>query len=203
MPKIVNHQKQKEKVAQAVWRVILKNGIEKATVRNIAAEANLSVSTMRHYFSNQSELLYFAMKLILDRMKERLKSRVQRFDGSPFETAKKIILFFIPCNEEEQTELKVWLSFNAKALSDDKMHELSNQMYDDTYRGIEWAIHILLEANLLKPDIDVQLEIERLYALVDGLAIHHILKPELLTPKKINVIITFHLQSLCIPEFNE
>jgi AcrR family transcriptional regulator len=200
MPKIVDHQQQKENVAQAVWRVILKDGIEKATVRNIATEANLSVSTMRHYFTNQSELLFFAMKLIVERMEERIKNRSQHFNGSPFEAAKRIAKFFIPLNEEEQAELQVWLSFNAKAFSDTKLRELTNQMYDDTYKGMEWVIHLLREAKLLKPDLDVKLEIELLYALVDGLAVHRILKPELLTPDYIDTIITHHLKTLCITD---
>jgi AcrR family transcriptional regulator len=197
MPKIVDHQKQKEKVAQAVWQVILKSGIDKATVRNIAEEANLSVSTMRHYFTNQSELLYFSMNLIIERMEERIQSRVQQFDGPPFEAAQKIVQFFIPQNKEEQIELQVWLAFHAKALSDDKMSELSDKMYSDVYRGMEWALHILKKSNLLKQDLDLELEIDRLYGLVDGLAIHRILKPDLLPPEKIRAIVSHHLKELC------
>ncbi|MXQ54926.1 TetR/AcrR family transcriptional regulator [Shimazuella alba] len=197
MPKIVDHQKQKEKVAQAVWQVILKSGIDKATVRNIAEEANLSVSTMRHYFTNQSELLYFSMNLIIERMEARIQSRVQQFDGSPLEAAQKIVLFFIPQNKEEQIELQVWLAFHAKALSDAKMIELSDKMYSDVYRGMEWALHILKESNLLKQDLDMELEIDRLYGLVDGLAIHRILKPDLLPPEKIRAIVFHHLKELC------
>jgi len=201
MPKIVDHQKQKEKVAQAVWQVILQSGIDNASVRNIAEKANLSVSTMRHYFTNQSELLYFSMQLIIDRMEERIKSRAQQFEGSPFEASQKIVEFFIPFNNEEQIELQVWLSFNAKALSDDKMRELSDKMYTDMYKGMEWALYILKESKLLKPDLDMKLEIDRLYGLVDGLAIHRIIKPELLPSEQIRSIISRHLKELCKEEF--
>ncbi|WP_028776148.1 TetR/AcrR family transcriptional regulator [Shimazuella kribbensis] len=201
MPKIVDHQKQKEKVAQAVWKVILKSGIEKATVRNIAEEANLSVSTMRHYFTNQSELLYFSMELIIERMEERIKNRVQQFEGSPFDAAKRIVLFFIPSNEEEHMELQVWLSFNAKALSNNEMRKLIDKMYMDMYKGMEWALHILKESKWLKSEVDMKLEIDRLYGLVDGLAIHRILKPDILTPEDIEMIISHHLKELCKEEF--
>ena len=58
MPKIVDHDKQRQRVAEAPagdsegWT-------RKATVRNIAEEAELSVGSLRHYFTSQAELLAF------------------------------------------------------------------------------------------------------------------------------------------------
>lgn len=198
MPKIVDHQKQREKVAKAVWAVIVKHGIEKATVRNIAEEAGLSVSTMRHYFNNQSELLRFSMQLIIDNMDKRLQQRIDQFSGTRFEAAQQLLEFFIPMNEEEQLELQVWLSFNAKAFHDENLHELSDKMYIGTYKGVEAAYHILQAANLLQPNLNTKLEIERLYSLVDGLAIHRILKPDALSPEMVRSIISHHLQTICV-----
>ena len=48
MPKIVNHTLQKEKIAKATWSVIRKVGMDKASVRNIAEEAGLSVGALRY-----------------------------------------------------------------------------------------------------------------------------------------------------------
>jgi AcrR family transcriptional regulator len=48
MPKIVDHDKQRVLVAEAAWRIIRKNGMEQASVRNIAEEAGISVGSMRH-----------------------------------------------------------------------------------------------------------------------------------------------------------
>ncbi|MEN2447820.1 TetR family transcriptional regulator, partial [Bacillus sp. JR_15] len=59
MPKIVDHEKQKEKIAEAVWNVIHRDGLEQCTVRNVAKEAGLSAGSMRHYFPHQSELFIY------------------------------------------------------------------------------------------------------------------------------------------------
>ena len=59
MPKIVDHDKQRQRVAEVALRVIQRGGLEKATVRNIAEEAELSVGSLRHYFTSQAELLAF------------------------------------------------------------------------------------------------------------------------------------------------
>ncbi|MBJ8056453.1 TetR family transcriptional regulator, partial [Bacillus cereus] len=72
MPKIVDHHKQKQKVAQAAMRVIKQEGLESASVRKIAVEAGISAGSMRHYFSTQQELFLFSMNLIQERVKERI-----------------------------------------------------------------------------------------------------------------------------------
>ncbi|MBY6274089.1 MAG: TetR family transcriptional regulator, partial [Bacillaceae bacterium] len=60
MPKIVDHEQRKERIAEACWRVILKRGMKGATVRNIAKEAGLSPGSLRHYFSSQGDLYLYA-----------------------------------------------------------------------------------------------------------------------------------------------
>lgn len=201
MPKKVDHKKQKENVAQAVWRVVHKHGIEKASVRNIAKEANLPVSTMRHYFSNQSELLLFTMEYLHERIERRFLKfahQLKKENISAFDAAKQLVKFFIHIlNQEEQSEMKVWLSFTAKALHDEKMKELSRQMYVELHQVMERAIQILEEGKILKPGLDTELEVQRLYALTDGLALHGVMRPDFLTEEKVDAIITNHLASLC------
>ncbi|KAA2301511.1 TetR family transcriptional regulator, partial [Clostridioides difficile] len=42
-----------------------------------------------------------------------------------------------------------------------------------------------------------ELEIERLYALVDGLGIHTVLRPDQMNAKLMDDVLTLHLASLC------
>ncbi|WP_150460359.1 TetR family transcriptional regulator [Nesterenkonia ebinurensis] len=58
-------------VAQAVWRVILRSGLARASVRAVAQEAGLSVGSLRHYFSEQRELQIYALELINERAHQR------------------------------------------------------------------------------------------------------------------------------------
>jgi len=52
--------------------VIRLDGLEHASVRNVAREAGLSMGALRHYFATQSELLCFAMQLVGDRARARI-----------------------------------------------------------------------------------------------------------------------------------
>ncbi|MGM0975119.1 MAG: TetR/AcrR family transcriptional regulator [Bacillota bacterium] len=81
MPKKVDHEKQKKVLAKAAWRVIKKEGIEGASVRKIAKEAGLSAGSLRHYFSNQSELLAYSMNLVI-RKGENKNSECSIYRGS-------------------------------------------------------------------------------------------------------------------------
>ncbi|WP_419882459.1 TetR family transcriptional regulator C-terminal domain-containing protein [Peribacillus sp. B-H-3] len=40
-------------------------------------------------------------------------------------------------------------------------------------------------------------ETERLYALIDGLALHHLKKGDEVTPELMEAVIALHLESLC------
>lgn len=195
MPKIVDHEKQRLIVAEAALRIIRRSGLEEATVRNIAAEAGLSPGSMRHYFSTQAELFIFCMHLFLQKIQERIE--LFDFNNPDLVNLKHLLLEFLPLDEERKMEMEVWFSFNAKTLTMPELKELSNAMYEGLHRASSFVVNTLREHNLMKRDLDVDVETETLYALVDGLALHHLMQPERLTAERIEFIIDQHLQKLC------
>ncbi|MGQ8875591.1 TetR/AcrR family transcriptional regulator [Paenibacillus sp. TSA_86.1] len=196
MPKIVDHDKQRVLVAEAAWRIIRRNGMEQASVRNIAEEAGISVGSMRHYFSTQSELLLYAMNLVSERVTSRLQGI--SFDGSPMEHMKQLLLEFLPNTDEKMAEMEVWFAFTAKSKTNPALKKLADIVYNDIRRAVEFVITSLVEADIFRPDLNKELEIERLYALVDGLAIHAVLRPDQVNGNLIDEALTLHLASLCL-----
>lgn len=195
MPKIVDHDKQRLLVAEAAWRVIRRDGMEHTSVRNIAKEANLSTGSMRHYFSTQSELLLFAMNLVSERVTHRYHQ--MSLTGSPLEDMKKILLEILPNTDEKFAEMEVWFAFTVKSKTDPALKSLADNVYNELRRMAAYVITQLMELGLTKPDLNVELEIERLYALIDGLGVHAILRPESINAKVMDDILTLHLASLC------
>ncbi|WFR63636.1 TetR/AcrR family transcriptional regulator [Paenibacillus amylolyticus] len=195
MPKIVDHNKQRVLVAEAAWRIIRKDGMEQASVRNIAEEAGISVGSMRHYFSTQSELLRYAMNLVSERVSKRIAQ--MSFTGSPLDNMKCLLLELVPNTDEKLVEMEVWYAFTARSKTDSKLKELADTVYDELRRAVSHVITHLIEHNLTRPDLDIELEIERLYALVDGLGIHTVLRPDQMNAKLMDDILNVHLVSLC------
>ncbi|MCM3175949.1 MULTISPECIES: TetR/AcrR family transcriptional regulator [Paenibacillus] len=195
MPKIVDHDKQRLLVAEAAWRVIRRDGMEHTSVRNIAKEANLSTGSMRHYFSTQSDLLLYAMNLVSERVTHRYHQ--MSLTGPPLEDMKKILLELLPNTDEKFAEMEVWFAFTVKSKTDPALKSLADNVYNELRRMVTYVITHLMELGLTNPDLNVELEIERLYALVDGLGIHAILRPESMNAKVMDDVLTLHLASLC------
>lgn len=195
MPKIVDHELQKERVAEATWRVIQKFGMEQASVRNIAEEAGLSVGSMRHYFSTQTELLAYSMKRVSERVNKRIETIV--FTGDLFVDIPALVQEVLPTDEEKRLEMEVWFAFVVKSMSDRSLYELRNQVDDELRSMFITIIEGLISYDLALPELNIPVEIERFYALVDGLAIHAVLKPEKVTPEMLMNVIHKHLESLC------
>ncbi|KAF4321240.1 hypothetical protein G195_005618 [Phytophthora kernoviae 00238/432] len=194
MPKIVDHDKQRLLVAEAAWRVIRRDGMEQASVRNIAVEAGISAGSMRHYFSTQSELLLYAMNLVSERVSNRITQ--MSFDASPLENMKLLLLELLPNTDEKMAEMEVWYAFTAKSKTEPTLKEHADQVYDELRHAMATVITYLMELNLSRTGLDKELEIERLYALVDGLGIHAILRPDQVNTKIMEDILTMHLATL-------
>ncbi|KAB8137582.1 TetR family transcriptional regulator [Gracilibacillus oryzae] len=194
MPKIVDHDQRKVHIAEATWKVIVENGLEKATVRKVAATAGLSVGSLRHYFSTQSELLQFSMKLVTERVTQRIQS--SHYKGDRVDIAIQALGEMLPLDEERKIEMEVWFVFSSKTLVDKKLKQLSEATFEEMHNGLINIMQFLQKGNLLKPGLDEKLEISRLHAIIDGMALHHLLHPDKLTYEKMIDTLTYHLKSI-------
>jgi AcrR family transcriptional regulator len=199
MPKIVDHAKQREKIIEATWRVMLRDGIGQASVRKIAEEAGLSPGAMRHYFSTQSELLTFSMEAVSEQFEQRVR-KIQ-FDGTRLlEYLQQVVEELLPLDEEKLRETTIWFAFVSQTGEDPQRHELSKKVYLDLRLLIENIFDALKHYDLLLPHLQRDIEVDRLYALIDGLALHKLLQSEHLPVERMRKIIHRHFASLCKDE---
>ncbi|MCX2839854.1 TetR/AcrR family transcriptional regulator [Salinimicrobium sp. MT39] len=196
MPKIVDHNLRKKQIAEASWRVILEQGMEGATVRNIAKEAGLSLGALRHYFSTQDELLEFAMKLVMERATDRIE-KIAVKELPPKDMILKILMQLVPTNPETLAEMEVWFTFISYARHKQVNMDLP---HDRIYQGMTKLIRSMDQLKLLRKDLNIDLEIERLYALVDGVAIHALMEKERMNQERIYELFVYHLNSIWVEE---
>ncbi|WP_438350310.1 TetR/AcrR family transcriptional regulator [Paenibacillus sp. FA6] len=193
MPKIVDHEERKKRIAEAMWRVILDKGMEGATVRNIAEEAGLSLGALRYYFQTQDDLLVYAMELVINRANARIKVVIQR-DLPPKERVIATLLECVPVDTESLAEMSVWFAFKAHIKHRNSTLDAPN---DGLLEGMQKLISYLHTMDLLKIDLNLDLEVERLYALIDGIAMHALLDPERLNSDRVIKTIHYHINSIC------
>lgn len=198
MPKIVDHDRRRTELGEAAWRIIRREGLEAVTVRNVAKEAEVSLGSLRHYFSTQSELLAFSLRLVSDRVKGRLADF--KPSGDVRADAECILWELLPLDEEKRAESEVWLAFTGRKLTDPALAELNAQVYDELYAGMLRLVRALIvfrEAESgASSGLDAELEARRLNALVDGLLVHGVSRPDIMTPETIRRIVRLHLDRL-------
>jgi len=166
MPKVVDHEERRAELAGAVWQLVIREGIDAASVRRVAAEAGWSAGSLRHYFETRSDLLCFAMELVV----LRVSARVQALgaDAEP----RALLHQVLPLDEERRAEMQVWLAFTMQSLVDPDLGELRD------------AAHTALRDLCARAVGEAGAAAESLHALVDGLALHAVLAPDVTTPER-------------------
>ena len=187
----------REELAEALWRVIRRDGLERASVRNVAREAGLSMGALRHYFGTQDQLLAFAMRLVI----ERARGRIEGLDLSscaPRRAVEMVLREVLPLDAERRAEAEVWLALTGRALVDPILRALRDESYD-LLRGLcRRLVGMLVESGEAAPGLlDVDLEAELLYAVVDGLAVHAVVRPERAKDDLVAAVLARHIDSLC------
>jgi AcrR family transcriptional regulator len=194
MPKLVDHERRRSQLAEAVWTVIRRDGLERASVRNVAREAGLSMGSLRHYFATQAELLCFAMQLVGDRARARIAALPPTADAR--QAAERLLHELVPLDDERRAEAEVWLAFTGRALVDPEQRAIYERIHDQLRAACTRAVTLLVDAGLTAGSLDVALEASRLHALLDGLALHAVVRPAAVTPSRVKAVLARHLEEL-------
>src|SRR4029453_8806230 len=146
------------------------------------------------YFASQSELLCFAMELVGDRARARVAALEPAAD--PRRRAEQLLAELVPLDDERRAESEVWLAFTGHALVDPAQRAIYQRIHDQLNGACATAITILADAGLAAEGLDGPLEAGRLHALLNGLALHAVMRPELVSPSRITAVIARHLDTL-------
>ncbi|MET8007583.1 TetR/AcrR family transcriptional regulator [Nonomuraea glycinis] len=194
MPKVVDPTERRLLLAEAVLRVMRRDGLEQASVRNVAREAGLSMGSLRHYFASQSELMVFAFRTVVERIEVRL-AKLQP-EPDPRRRAQRVLNELLPLDDERRAENEVWLAFTSRAMVDPALRTLRDEGYDALRAGCQAMVADLSAAGLAPTDIPA--EADRLHALLDGLAVHAAMRPDIHTAESLTTAIARHLDALAI-----
>ena len=197
MPKIVDHAARREEIAEALWRVVRRDGIRAASVRTIAAEAGWSAGAVRYYFPDQDGLLSFAMDLVSRRVTERVSAIEPK--GNELAIALRYLEEALPLDAERRAEFDVWMAFMAQARAESGAGSLQEHV-DTVHNGLrqlcESLLRSLADDGALLVGLELRREAERLHALIDGLALHAAIQPERTTPARLRQVLRHHLETL-------
>lgn len=193
MPKVVDQEARRAVIADALLAVVRRDGVGAVSVRSVAAEAGLSVGSMRHTASSQDELVAFAMGVVADRVGARIRDRVSTWglDHRPdLDELTALCGEVLPLDADRRAEGAVWLELVTLARTDARLAEVSTAAHVGLRSIVDRVLDILL------PDAGATRrgqEAVRLHALLDGLTLHVVLHPGTVDVDRLPGLVREHL----------
>ena len=216
MPKYVDADLRRQDVVEAVFRIIASDGLERASLREVAEEAGLAVGSVRHYFSGSDDLLVHSFGVVVDRITGRLDEAAQALAACTPATREHreavltLLGQILPLDEERALDSCVWLAFKNAA----RIRPFLAPEADRSHRAVAAVMGQLvmeLTAPLSDnfsdttsggaggPTVDRQVlvtEAERILAMLEGLSMHALLQPEWMTAQMCHDVLEAHLDTL-------
>jgi AcrR family transcriptional regulator len=204
VPIHVDHEARRSHLAQAVWRIVVREGVAAASVRAVAKEAGLSMGSVRHFFASHDQLLLFAVEALVEQASRRIAEGTSArmtlvAEGRPLAAVAALLEEVLPLDAERQTEAKVWVAFTTPPATDSEIAAVRKRVDEGVRELCGNALDALHEFGLLDADRDRRVEIERIHALLDGLTIHLLLDPERLDSDFVRAVVVTHLGDLADP----
>jgi TetR/AcrR family transcriptional regulator, transcriptional repressor of bet genes len=78
VPKKIDHQARRLELTEALWRITRREGWDAISLRKVAAEAGVSMGMVQHYFTTKDEMLRFAIEMIEEDVRARVRERVAK-----------------------------------------------------------------------------------------------------------------------------
>jgi AcrR family transcriptional regulator len=123
MPKRVDHEERRRQIADALVRTAAARGLHATGMREVAAEAGVSLRLVQYYFGTKEELLLSAMQQLAAQFAERGLTRIRQIksaDGpaSPRGVIAAILTEGLPVDGERRTFTVVYTAYLALSLTD-------------------------------------------------------------------------------------
>lgn len=199
MARVAGRSYSREQVAEAAWRVILRDGLHNASVRAIAKELDATTGVVSYHFHDKAELLLFALDRLGSAIIRDIDAALAGATG--IERIRRILRTTLPVGPRETAGWKLWISFVGLAMSDKALRDEHQRRLEILNGRLEFEIRALQARGELAAKIDARHEADALVALSDGIGLGHVLRPKTYPPKKQWAIVDGYLTSrLGVPE---
>ena len=115
MPKIVDHDARRRHIAKAVHRIIHDKGMESVSLREVAAEAGMSMGTVQYYVRTKDQMLLLALEHFRVWIGIRVAAVTER-QSAPLDLLRGTVLELLPLDDERRYLNRIGLAFQASSV---------------------------------------------------------------------------------------
>jgi DNA-binding transcriptional regulator YbjK len=194
MPKIVDHDRQRVKFAEAAMSLIARHGLEGVTMRAVAAEAGLSYGSLFHYFNSKDELLMHAVRHSTSLQTKRVNEYTSQYSG--LKALEHLLCDDAIITESTRDDWMVWLTFLYKAALQASFATAYAELIDGWQARIAGLLQDAQQAGEIHSELDVGFEAIAIWAYSAGIGQLSLLHPDMLPVELQKKLISAYLEKL-------
>lgn len=173
MPRVADKDERREQVVDAAFRVIAREGLGGTSMRAVAKEAGCTIGLINHWFASRDDLVQAAFDRAIDRELERATETAT--DPASYVDAAS---HFLPVDPERRDEARIWIAFYAMVLCDSQPEERRTARCHAVRKAMVSGLRAFRPLTTCHDIID------RIFVLVDGIAINALLDAKRWTPSR-------------------
>ena len=169
-------------VSEAAWRVIVREGLDRTSMRAIAQEMNCTTGVVTHYFRNKQELILFALHQVTERLQGLMEAAIANVSGSDRLVA--MLSSFLPVDQERQAILRVWVAFLGYAVGREDLMTEHQQSAGQLRQVMIQELATLQQQGVIRSDVEPEREANVLMAEVDGVSLDTLVQAQRLSAEQ-------------------
>jgi AcrR family transcriptional regulator len=175
VPRRVDHEERRRELTAALLRIASTRGLQAVSMREVAAEAGVSLRVVQYYFADKRALMASGLAELVARMDRRVRDRAAAIGtGLPPRTVLEVVLTSVlPTDEDSRLDQLAWTAYYAGGLTDaDGTQGLTGEGLagpDGLERYLVGVVTRAQEAGEVDPARDARREVVALLAMANGL----------------------------------
>ena len=176
MPRRVDHDERRAHLTAALLRIASTRGLQAVSMREVAAEAGVSLRVVQYYFTDKKTLMLSGVTELAARLDRRVRERAMHVErdaigtGLPPRTVFDVVLgAILPTDDDARADQLAWTAYYAAGLTDPAEAVDGRYAPDALERWLTGVLARAVEAGEVPGDVDPRIEVVSLLALTNGL----------------------------------
>lgn len=188
------HADRRLEISEAAWRVILRDGLDRASMRAIAKELGATMGVVTHHFRNKDDLMLLALDRVIEQTITHMQACMHVYAG--LDRLEQMMLSSLPLEAGEGDGWRVWIAFLGYAVGREHLMAEHRRRYTQLSEIIVQELKSLQVVKLIRDDIDLDLEANAIIALIDGIGTGFVVNSSQFNPEKQKYLVKRYITSL-------
>ncbi len=182
----------RQRLLDALVVITAERGLDQASIREVAAEAGVSIGTVQYYCRSKDEMLQMAFEYVIERIIARASAVEQT--GVVGCVLRRGLLELLPLDELRGVESRVYLAFAARAAVSPQLAQVQHSLLGQMRAACARAFALARDRGEAVAGLDPDMAAAGTAAMVDGLLLHLLTDPTGLPADTAIAVLDAHLR---------